>query len=111
VTKEQEYQDSKLFLVFYATTRRLPREVVEWSQSPEGKTALEDWEADYHQWAKWWAEYEEVNDVGSFSDDSGKKISPPGSETSDAHAFCDEWEKDDALAKAEAEAVNAAKTA
>jgi hypothetical protein len=47
VTNEQEYQDSRLFTVFYATTHRLPQEVIEWSQSPEGKTALEDWEADY----------------------------------------------------------------
>jgi hypothetical protein len=55
-TTEQEYQDSKLFLVFYATTHRLPREVVEWSQSPEGKKALEDWEADDRAACARWAE-------------------------------------------------------
>jgi hypothetical protein len=81
---EQECQDSKLFLVFYATTHHLPKEVIEWSQSPEGKKALEDWEADYRAWSAWWAEYEEVNDVGSSFDDSGMKIRGPGGETSDA---------------------------
>jgi hypothetical protein len=42
---KQEYHDFNLFRGFYATTRRLPQEVIEWSQSPEGKKTLEDWEA------------------------------------------------------------------
>jgi hypothetical protein len=49
MTAEQECQDSRLFLIFYATTHRLPQEVVEWSQSSEGKKALEDWETDYRE--------------------------------------------------------------
>jgi hypothetical protein len=53
---EQEYHDTNLFRVFYATTRRLPQEVIEWSQSPEGKKALEDWEADYHAACARWGE-------------------------------------------------------
>ena len=56
MTTEQECQDSKLFLVFYEATHRLPREVVEWSQSPEGKKALEDWEADYRAACARWGE-------------------------------------------------------
>jgi hypothetical protein len=59
MTSEQEYQDSKLFLIFYSTTRRLPQEVIEWSQSPEGKKALEDWEVDYRASIARWAEEEE----------------------------------------------------
>jgi hypothetical protein len=70
MTSEQELQDSKLLLVFYATTHRLPQEVVEWSQSPEGKTALEDWEADYRaacaRWAEEDAEAEEANARAGF---------------------------------------------
>jgi hypothetical protein len=66
MTAEQEHQDSKLFLVFYATTRRLPQEVVEWSQSPEGKTALEDWEADYRAaLARWGEEDEEAKEANA----------------------------------------------
>jgi hypothetical protein len=65
MTDEQEYRDSKLFMVFYATTHRLPQEVVEWSQSPEGKKALEDWDADYFaaiaRWVEEDAEAEAVN--------------------------------------------------
>jgi hypothetical protein len=60
MTDEQEYQDLRLFMVFYATTRRLPQEVIEWSQSPEGKTALEDWEADYRAACTRWAEEAEA---------------------------------------------------
>jgi hypothetical protein len=66
MTTEQECQDSKLFLVFYEATHRLPREVVEWSQSPEGKTALQDWEADYRaSLARWAEEEEEVEEANA----------------------------------------------
>jgi hypothetical protein len=69
MTDEQEYQDSKLFMVFYATTHRLPQEVIEWSQSPEGKTALEDWEADYRAaLARWAEEDEEVEEANARAD-------------------------------------------
>jgi hypothetical protein len=65
MTAEQEYRDSILFRVFYAYTRRLPQEVIEWSQSPGGKRALEDWEADYlatlARWREEDAEAEAVN--------------------------------------------------
>jgi hypothetical protein len=63
VSDEQEYQDFRLFMVFYATTRRLPQEVIEWSQSPEGKTPLEDWEADYRAACARWAEEEAEADA------------------------------------------------
>jgi hypothetical protein len=70
MTAEQECQDSKLFLIFYATTHRLPQEVVEWSQSSEGKKALEDWETDYREacarWAEEDAEAEEANTRAGF---------------------------------------------
>jgi hypothetical protein len=69
MTDEQEYQDSKLFMVFYATTHRLPQEVIEWSQSPEGKTALEDWEADYRAaLARWAEEDEEAEEANARAD-------------------------------------------
>jgi hypothetical protein len=58
MTGEQEYQDLNLFTVFYGTKRRLPQEIVEWSQSPEGKKALEDWEADYRATLARWGEEE-----------------------------------------------------
>jgi hypothetical protein len=65
MTNEQEHRDFELFLVFYATAHRLPQEVAEWSQSPEGKAALEDWEADYRatlaRWGEEDAEAEAVN--------------------------------------------------
>jgi hypothetical protein len=88
---EQESRDSKLFLVFYETTRRLPQEVIEWSQSPEGKTALEDWDADYRAAIARWGEedaeaqlLEDDPDAGKFFDSQGKEIRQLGSETSDA---------------------------
>jgi hypothetical protein len=36
----REYDDERLFQVFYATTGRLPQEVIEWSRSAEGKAAI-----------------------------------------------------------------------